>query len=158
MKKTVLPERVANSREARREALDNLALAVRQTRVEMENLPGVPSPLIVVPREWRETPSQGVIMRVCALDQFSDNQTVCNVAVNPFHAPEGGEITTHTHDRFERIFVVEGEYTDSVSGQVYREGQTQEIAPHQPHGLRSDFALLFVTWRPAYPRTVEPAE
>lgn len=125
---------------------------LRQTRIEMER-PGLP-PVVteLAPQEWRETPSKNVVMRVCSLDQFTDNQTVCNVAVNPMRLAEGGTIGEHTHDRFERIFVVEGGYVDSVSGVTYKEGSTQEIAPHQPHGLESQFALLFVTWRPAYPR------
>ena len=139
----------SNTRSALLTALRDTA---RETKIEIERQNRIAT-AEMVPQEWRETPSSSaVIMRVCSLDQFTVNQTVANVAVNPFRDSTGGEIAVHMHDRFERIFVVEGEYTDPVSNKVYREGETQEIAPRQPHGLKSNFALLFVTWRPAYPR------
>jgi predicted metal-dependent enzyme (double-stranded beta helix superfamily) len=87
-----------------------------------------------------------VTMRLCSLSGLSDT-TVINVTFHP-----GGRIGPHTHDREEMVFVLDGEYTDIVSGKVYRRGDVQKIPTGVLHGSQSDNALLTVTWRPAFPQ------
>ena len=80
---------------------------------------------------------------LCSLD--SNDMTVVNVKFN-----KGGEIPIHNHDRVEHIYVIEGSITDKLNNKTFKKGEVYEIPPHQNHHIVSDFALLVVTWTPAY--------
>lgn len=85
-------------------------------------------------------------IRMCSLDIFSDEITIASVRIN-----KGGVILPHKHEKSEKIYVLYGEYTDTITGIKYKEGDVQHIPPNQEHGLVSDFALLKITWKPAHP-------
>lgn len=88
---------------------------------------------------------KNVKVKLCSLD--SNNATVVNVIFG-----KGGYIATHSHDRIERIYVIDGSIKDLVTGVVVNEGDTYNIPPNQEHHIVSDYALLTVTWKPAYPK------
>lgn len=87
---------------------------------------------------------KNVHQRLCSLAD-STNTTVVNVIFE-----KDGYIPPHTHDRIERVYVLDGEYYDPVSKQVFSKGQVQSIPPNTLHACRSDYCLLTVTWQPAY--------
>ena len=88
---------------------------------------------------------KNVRVRLCSLD--NNAVTVVNVVFN-----KGGEIDRHAHDRIEKIYVIDGSIKDLVTGVVCKEGDTYSIPPSQEHHIVSDYALLTVTWKPAYPK------
>lgn len=80
---------------------------------------------------------------LCSLD--SQDMTVVNVK---YH--KSGEIPPHNHDRIEHIYVIEGSITDKVNNKTFKKGEVYIIPPEQIHHIVSDYALLVVTWTPAY--------
>jgi quercetin dioxygenase-like cupin family protein len=86
---------------------------------------------------------ENVEVITCSLD--SNEMTVVNVKFN-----NGGSIPTHSHDRIEHIYVIDGEIIDRETGKTYRKGEVYVIPAGQKHFIESDFALLVVTWTPAY--------
>ena len=95
---------------------------------------------------WTRLDKNNVEIRVCSLSTRTRDKTIANVFMG-----QGGYIETHTHDRREVIHVMDGEYVDPVTRKVYRAGDRQIVAPHQEHGIESDYVLLSITWEPAYP-------
>lgn len=84
---------------------------------------------------------------VCTLDYFTDNLTILNVVVT-----EGGDLPLHKHsDRWEYIYVIEGEIVDKVNYTYTKEGFVYKIPPNTPHHIYSETgALLMVTFKPKY--------
>lgn len=85
---------------------------------------------------------------LCSLD--SNEMTVINVKFN-----KGGELPVHSHDRVEHIYILDGTLTDLVTNTTYKKGEVFIIPPNKNHHLISDFALLVVTWTPAYEGEVQ---
>ncbi len=111
-----------------------------QTSIQMDN-----NKVIVYDDEWTKI-CPGVEVIECSLSCHCTDSTVINVRV------EKGIIEPHTHDRVKKIYVLEGEYTDTVTGKTYTEGEVQIIPPNTLHALESKRCVLIVTWRPAYER------
>ena len=86
---------------------------------------------------------KNVVMVLCSLD--SPNITVVNVRYG-----KGGEIEPHSHDRYEHAYVLDGSINDLKTNQSYGKGEVYVIPPNQIHHIVSDYALLVVTWTPAY--------
>jgi quercetin dioxygenase-like cupin family protein len=99
---------------------------------------------ITVSDDSKVSISKGVIVNVCSLN--SDAITVINVVFS-----EGGDLAPHSHDRVEHIYILDGTITDKITGQTYFAGSVYRIPPDQIHHIVSDYALLTVTWVPAYP-------
>jgi len=95
-----------------------------------------------VTREFQEL-YNNVEVILCSLD--STEMTVVNVRFK-----QGGEIPIHSHDRVEHIYVIDGEIIDRETHKTYRKGEVYIIPSGQKHFIESDFALLVVTWTPAY--------
>jgi anti-sigma factor ChrR (cupin superfamily) len=85
----------------------------------------------------------GVECKLCSLDNI--DMTVVNVIFK-----EGGELPPHTHDRIEKIYVIDGHITDKISGKVVSAGEVYILPPNTTHHIVSDYALLTITWVPAY--------
>jgi anti-sigma factor ChrR (cupin superfamily) len=101
--------------------------------------------------EWTVI-APGVKAMECSITGQCTDSTVVNMQVSE------GFLAPHTHDRVEKIYVLEGEYTDTVTGNIYKEGEVQIISPNTLHGLESKRCVLTVSWRPAYERTVHNDE
>lgn len=97
--------------------------------------------------EWT-TISPGVKCIECVCSAASQDSTIVNIKVD-----ERGEIEIHEHDRKEIIYVLEGEYIDTVSGISYSAGEVQIIPPNTKHALKSEGCLLTVVWKPAYEKS-----
>lgn len=97
--------------------------------------------------EWTNI-SPGVKCIECVCSTVSEDSTIVNIKVDNY-----GEIEIHEHDRKEIIYVLEGEYTDTVSGVSYSAGEVQIIPPNIKHGLRSKGCLLTIVWKPAYEKS-----
>lgn len=96
--------------------------------------------------EWQEmSEKRNVFLRPCVLNFKSKDKTIVNVYVS-----EGGYIAPHSHDRVESIYVLDGFYTDIVTGKTYSEGEIQVINPEQMHGLISDYCILTIVWKPKF--------
>lgn len=125
---------------------------IKQTQEVMEvvRVPMTPDADWIIPTalntpEWTETPGRNVRAVACSLQSYAVDTTILNVKCD-----KEALISPHEHDRPERVFVLEGEYTDMVSGITYKAGETQYVPAHQQHGLVSDGALLVVTWQPPF--------
>lgn len=105
--------------------------------------------MAVYPKGWEQLLKTNVKQRLCSLDCHSTDVTCCNVKFE-----EGGYIEPHTHDREEVIFCADGQYYDPVNKLVLLPGHTQTIPPGQLHAGRSDYCLLFVTWRPKFEKVI----
>lgn len=80
---------------------------------------------------------------LCALD--TDEVGVMNVVFE-----KGGVIPAHSHDRVEHIYVINGSIKDNCNGKTFKQGEVYRIPSEQTHEIASDFAMLVVTWTPAY--------
>lgn len=129
----------------REEILRKTSEATRQIRVPMPPLEDWVIPLANKSVEWTETPSKNIRAMRCSLNAYSKLSTILNL-----HCGPGARIEPHTHDRIERIIVVEGVYTDIVSGRSYFPGDVQEIEAGTLHGLETEGALLTMIWQPPY--------
>lgn len=96
--------------------------------------------------KWTEYPGCNIAGRLCALDEVQSNVTVLNV-----WAKRGGYLAPHTHDRLEMIFVIDGEYYDSVTGITHKRGEVVLTPAGKSHSFKSDYCLCTVVWVPAYP-------
>lgn len=95
--------------------------------------------------EW--TVQDGIKMRLCSLSGES-NLTVVNVV-----AGEGGELPLHKHDREAKIFIVQGEYIDLVTGREYKSGECQIIPPNAWYGFHTaEGCMVSISWHPPYPQ------
>jgi quercetin dioxygenase-like cupin family protein len=105
-------------------------------------------------RYWEFTPNQwsslegikNIKARKCVLDMETKAASIINVV-----ASEGACIPEHTHGEAQWIFVMDGAYKDTCTGNVYRAGDVQEIQPGEPHAFESDYALVTILWRPRLP-------
>lgn len=112
-------------------------------------MPLVGSALDVVPNEWRAIPSTAVQVRACSLNLVDPDLNVANVVFKP-----GGYTAPHTHESEETIFCVAGTYVDELNNRTLQAGDVQIVPPGQPHSGRSDYALLVMSWRPAFKNTL----
>jgi quercetin dioxygenase-like cupin family protein len=87
--------------------------------------------------------SYNVECKLCSLD--NNNMTVVNVIFK-----ENGELPAHSHDRVEKIHVIDGSIVDKISNKIINAGETYSIPPNTTHHIISNYALLTVTWVPAY--------
>lgn len=132
----------------------------RQLRADIKDFPrGIrtallgesPKPEVVLWTDhWTRLIRTNVDARVCSLSTKTQAMTVVNVVFG-----EGGYLEPHAHDRMEVVHVMDGEYVDPVTNRRYRKGDRQIIAPYQEHGIKSDYALLSITWEPPYPEISE---
>jgi hypothetical protein len=81
--------------------------------------------------------------RVCSLD--SPHVTVLNVIMG-----NGGRLPAYKTSRIVHIFVVDGTIVDLISGKGTHAGQVFEINPYKLFELRSDYARLVITFKPAF--------
>lgn len=97
--------------------------------------------------------ADNVISRVCSLDDHTrDSLTIINCVFS-----KGGFIPEHTHEQVEIIFVIDGQIKNVLTGEVFKEGDRVIIPAFEPHSFSSDYALLSITWRPAFDTTEEVA-
>jgi quercetin dioxygenase-like cupin family protein len=101
--------------------------------------------LMTYTNRWVEYPDCNIRGRLCGFNDPEVDMTVVNIKFQP-----GGYIAPHSHDRVERVYVLDGEYVDTVTGTKYRQGDVQEVVPGQIHSNKSDYALIVITWQPAY--------
>jgi hypothetical protein len=85
----------------------------------------------------------GVKSRVCSLD--TPAMTVLNVIMG-----NGGRIPFFRSDRTITIFVAEGSIVDLQTGKGTHAGGVYVVNPRRPFELRSDYAMLVVTFKPAF--------
>jgi quercetin dioxygenase-like cupin family protein len=85
-----------------------------------------------------------VLSRVCSLD--SPQVSVFNVKFG-----NNGKLDEHRHESTEVIYVLDGSIIDLNTGVTTVAGHTYRIPPGRLHTIRSDYALLVVTFKPALP-------
>jgi hypothetical protein len=87
--------------------------------------------------------SEGVKSRVCSLD--SADMTVLNVVMG-----KNGRIPAFQSDKIIHIFVADGSIVDLQNGKGTMAGCVYEVRPRRLTEIRSDYARLVVTFKPAF--------
>ncbi len=106
-----------------------------------------PNTVNIYDDEWTYI-APGVKCIECVCSPVSDDSTIVHVKVDEY-----GEMEIHEHDRPEVVYVLDGEYIDTVSGISYSAGDVQKIPPNTNHGLKSKGCLLTIVWKPAYEKS-----
>lgn len=85
-----------------------------------------------------------IMAKVCDLN--NERISVFNVMMH-----EGSEIAKHSHRKeTETIYVIEGSIIDLVNGVTTTEGHVYRISPGQLHHIKSDFAMITITFKPPF--------
>jgi len=87
--------------------------------------------------------------RLCSLD--SPIVTVLNITMG-----NQGKLPLFKTSRIVSVFVVEGSIVDLQSGKGTHEGQVYTIAPNKLFEIRSDYASLVITFKPAFNELTQP--
>ena len=95
--------------------------------------------------KWVEYSQFNVQAILCSLNNKHNDLTVINCKFEV-----GGYIPPLKHDREKMIYVIDGSFTNTVTNETYQRGGVCKLAPHELHSIKSDDALLTITWKPAY--------
>lgn len=91
--------------------------------------------------------SPDIFQILCSLDDYSDEITIMNVVFK-----KNSTMPAHKHiDRWEYIYVIEGEIYDNVNGVETKSGSVYKIPPDTPHHITTkNGALTVITFKPRY--------
>lgn len=97
--------------------------------------------------EFREmNRGKNVSAILCSLDKFTDfTVTIMNCVFE-----KDGYVDPHIHSSHETVFVADGELFYEQENKTYEKGDVINIPPGRIHSFKSDYALLTITWRPAF--------
>ena len=95
--------------------------------------------------EWVQYSEFNVQAILCSLNNTYNNLTIINCRFE-----EGGFIPPLKHDRWKTIYVIDGEFTDTVNNKTFKKGDVYKLNPHTLHSIKSDDCLVTITWEPAY--------
>lgn len=114
------------------------------------SITGVMKDQVIVPSHFTEI-GVGVRSIICSLSGIQQDITVANCVFDA-----GGSMDPHSHDREERVHMISGDIMETVSGKIYKTGESIFIRPNQSHGWYSvEGCMLTVTWKPAF-KSKEP--
>ena len=95
--------------------------------------------------EWIKYNEYNVHAILCSLNNTYNNLTIINCKFE-----QDGFIPPLKHDRIKTMYVIDGEFTDTVNNKIIKKGEVYRLEPDTLHSIKSDDCLVTITWEPAY--------
>lgn len=97
-------------------------------------------------KHWENYPHHYNVSGIlCSLNSVGSDITIINVKFE-----KNGFIPPLRHDRYKTIYVIHGEFEDTVNKRKFKQGDVYKLDPNTLHSIKSDYCLLTITWEPAY--------